>query len=627
MRRPRGVFTRGGAVSEPRPQEGAPEPRAAGDGAQSDAASSPWPTRLLVGAILGLIVIAGLWIRLRHNDYGLPYVYNYDEANHFTNRAVSMFKDDLDPGYYQNPSALTYMIFATLKVAYGILTPFFELPEGTVVRQFLFDPTEIWGIARSLTAVLALAGVLGTFWVGKRLWGVREGLVAAAVLTFAFLPVQYSRIAVTDVGTLLPVALAIYGAVRVHEDGQRRHYLLAGIATGIAIGFKYTAGLVVLPLLVAGGLRAWREHGPILRRPELRSLAYALAAMIVAFAITTPYFFLKPVSALYQLKQQAEAAGEIEKVGQEQQGGFSFYFESLTWGFGWAAAIAALAGAVIVIRRDRMRGALLLVFPIVMFLYFAVQTRYFGRWLLPIYPILALLCGVALVRLVSLIRGRPVVQALVLAALVAGVLVQPIAADIRTSDVLSRADTRQQARDFLAERYPPSLRIVIEPGVPEDYYRVRGGRARKRQFVRGFVRDLRRQAALDRPDQGATYAATLTPDLIDAYRSEGFCLVMTMSVIRGRAENAKLPDALAYYQRLERESRPVYRASPYDPGRGPVPLHFDFSYNYYPTAFHRPGPEVRVYQLDRCKQQFGRVPIQPIGNTGLDKGIGSSFLR
>jgi 4-amino-4-deoxy-L-arabinose transferase-like glycosyltransferase len=591
-------------------------------------AGSPWPARVLVGAILGLIVVAGLWIRLRNNGYGLPYVYNYDEANHFTNRAVTMFKDDLDPGYYQNPSALTYLLFVTMRVAYGLLSPIFELAEGTVIRQFLYDPTEIWELARAVVAVLAMAGVVGVFWVGRRLWDVRVGLVAAAVLAFAFLPVQYSRIAVTDVGTFLPVALAIYGAVRVWEDGQRRHYVIAGVATGVAIGFKYTAGLVVLPLVIAGAIRIWRDRGaPWLRRVELRSLAIGLALMVVAFAITTPFFFVKPVSALYQLKQQAEAAGEIEKVGQEQQGGFSFYLESLTWGLGWAAAFAALAGAALEVRRDRLRGLLLLIFPIVMFLYFAVQTRYFGRWLLPIYPVLALLCGVALVRLVSLIRGRPAVQAVALAALVAGVLVQPVAADWRTSEVLGEADTRQLARNFIVNEFPTSLRIVIEPGVPDDYYRIFQGRSRLRQFVRGFVKDLRRQAALDRPDQGTTYAATLNPDLIDAYRSRGFCLVVTMSVIRGRAENAQVPDALAYYQRLERESRLIYSVSPYERGRGPVPLHFDFSYNYYPTAYKRPGPAVRVYQLENCRQQFGRVPVKPVGNSGLEKGIGSSTVE
>ncbi len=62
--------------------------------------------------------------------------------------------------------------------------------------------------------------------------------------------------------------------------------------------------------------------------------------------------------------------------------------------------VAALAGAVIEIRRNRWRGALLVLFPVVLFLYMGSQTRYFGRWLLPMYPVLALLAAVALVQLV-----------------------------------------------------------------------------------------------------------------------------------------------------------------------------------------------------------------------------------
>ena len=146
--------------------------------------------------------------------------------------------------------------------------------------------------------------------------------------------------------------------------------------------------------------------------------------------------------------------------------------------------------------------------------------------------------------------------------------------------------------------------------------------------MRGFVQDIRRQQQLDAPlGADTTYAATLTPQNIEAYRSEGFCYVVTMSVIRGRAENAQVPQALAYYRRLERESQLVLSASPFKKGRKPVPLHFDFSYDYYPTAYHRPGAIVDVYRLNNCSEKTGRVPAKPFGDTGLQKGVGTSYLR
>jgi hypothetical protein len=594
-----------------------------------------------------------------------------------------MFGGSLDPGYYQNPSGFTYLVHAALRLLYGEwpgVGSLLELALDTVGTQFALDPTPIWIISRSLAAVLAVAGVVAVFYAGQRLWSTRVALVAAAVLSFAFLPVVYGRIAVTDAGTLLPVALAVYGAIRVYEQGARRHYLLAGAATGLAIGFKYTAGLVLLPLLAAVALRAlarapeartagalWRRVrtggaraaarslGALRHEREAWSLALALLALLGAFFVTTPYFFLDPISALYQRKTQAEAAGGAEKLGQTDRSGLIFYLDSLTWGLGYAALAAAVASTVIVWRRDRARAALLLIFPLALIVYMSLQSRYFARWILPVYPVLALLCGVALAQLVALLRSRPRLQPVALALVTLAVLAQSLLADVRTADVLGQADTRNIARDFLVERYPPELRAAIEPAlpvVPDVYYRTRpgddgvetaeictglgkgmvdgAGAARscvpvdQPRFARGLLRDVRRQVSA--PEGGPNANLTmLRPQLIDLYRREGYCVVVTMSIVRERAENAGDERVLAYYRRLGRESDVVFAASPYEPGADPPPFDFDLSFNYYPTAFERPGPIVRVHRLRDCRQRFGEVPERPAGTRGLMKGVGTTF--
>ena len=608
-------------------------PSASSSHARATADAPGTAGRIAVAVLLLAIVVTGLLLRLRNNGYGLPYVYNFDEAEHFVTHSVNMFGGGLDPRYYQNPSGYTYFVFVALKAFYGIFGV--HLDHGTVSSQFDADPTPIWQFARTLTALLAMAGVVATFLCARRFWGARVALVAAAMLTFAFLPVVYSRIAVTDVGTFLPVAIALYGALRVYEDGRLVHYLIAGAGIGLATGFKYTAALVLLPLVVAAGVRFWRDRETTWhKRLDLRYLVAAAAVAVIVFAITTPFFFVHPHKALYQLREQAKAAGQIEKLGQAQQGGFSYYFHTFGWGFGWAAIVAAVVGAALELRRDLVRGLMLISFPIVLFLYMSTQTRYFGRWLLMMYPLLAIFVGIAVVRVAELVRGFRgggrlgwALSGAAAALLTIAILIQPLAADIRTSNVLGREDTRQIARDWLVKHYPASLRIVIEPAVQTDYYlKPFAQRKTGRQFVQGFIKDLRRQQVIDAPlGADTTYAASLTPDNIDAYRSAGFCLVMTNSLTRGRAENAKVPQALAYYQRLERESDHVFHASPFKPGRKAVPLHFDFSYDYYPTAYHRPGGIVDIYRLHNCKQGFKRVKLHPYGNVGLQKGVGSSY--
>ena len=577
--------------------------------------------------VLALILVAGFALRVWNIDYGLPFVYSIDEGSHFTSRAVEMFWQDLDPGYYQNPAAYTYLVYALLRAMYGPLGFLFDLRFANVTEQFDKNPTEIWIAARTLAAALCMVGVAATYWAARRLWGIREGLVAAAVLAFAFLPVAYSRVALTDVGALIGVALSLGLAVLAHQRGGLKWFGLAGAAAGLAVSFKYTAGLALLPVAIAAIARL-RSDG--LR--ALGGLALGCALAAVVFVALNPYLFGSFDAWWSDLRDQADVARDQPKPGQDS-GGVSYYLDSLTWGLGWAAAFAALAGAVIELRRNVVRGLMLIAVPLALFVYLSAQSRYFGRWLLPAYPALAMLAAAALSQLSSLVPN-PKWRGPVLAGVAALVLLQPFAADIRSAQVLGRDDTRQQARDWLETHYPPELRASVEPAVPGRWFRsnpegdppswlsrcaqragwtepgwsyLAAGRERVcAQYKPGLVA---------RPDGGiraSSYHAVLSPGVIDDYRLYGYCLVVTADVVEDRALQTGDRDARAYYDRLDRESRVVKTFSPYDKGADPVPFSFDLSYNYYPPEYHRPGPTVRIHRLSDCRQAAGppiiRIP-------------------
>ncbi|HEY4997218.1 MAG TPA: hypothetical protein VII03_04420, partial [Solirubrobacteraceae bacterium] len=100
------------------------------------------------------------------------------------------------------------------------------------------------------------------------------------------------------------------------------------------------------------------------------------------------------------------------------------------------------------------------------------------------------------------------------------------------------------------------------------------------------------------------YVTTLTPELIGYYERTGFCWVLVGSTQYGRAvaDPGAVPRALAYYRALEAQAQVVYRASPYASGAHPVAFNFDWSFDYYPLAYHRPGPAITIYRLHggRC---------------------------
>jgi hypothetical protein len=197
--------------------------------------------------------------------------------------------------------------------------------------------------------------------------------------------------------------------------------------------------------------------------------------------------------------------------------------------------------------------------------------------------------------------------ALAFGGVLALALAQPLTADVRSASVLGQTDTRAVAREFLVERLRPAARVVIEPAVPGRYYRrlsARGLTARERkQFVGGYVKE--------NAESRVDYARTLAPETIDLYRRDGFCTVVTMSLLRGRAERDRSRRALAYYRRLERESRQLLALDPYWPGAAPVRFHFDLSYSYYSPSFQRPGPAIRIYRLSDCRQGYG--PVRGVG--------------
>ena len=105
------------------------------------------------------------------------------------------------------------------------------------------------------------------------------------------------------------------------------------------------------------------------------------------------------------------------------------------------------------------------------------------------------------------------------------------------------------------------------------------------------------------------FERTLVPSLVDRYEKQGWCYVVSGSTQRGRAEVApdEVPRAIAYYRELERRSDVVFHASPYHAGAKPVRFNFDWSFDYEPLAYARPGPEMTVYRLRGGRCAGGRA--------------------
>jgi len=144
-------------------------------------------------------------------------------------------------------------------------------------------------VGRLLAALLDSGTVLLTFLLGRRLYGPLAGAIAATLGALALINVQLAHFFAVDPFLTFFVALAIYLSVvaadRQAKMGRRRWALaLAAVATGLAVGSKFSAVVLLLPLLVASIYMA-RDRS----RKWLAQLIVAAAIATVTFALTNPY--------------------------------------------------------------------------------------------------------------------------------------------------------------------------------------------------------------------------------------------------------------------------------------------------------------------------------------------------
>src|ERR1019366_99595 len=93
---------------------------------------------------------------------GLPYVFNADEGDHFVPKAVEMFQHgSLNPHYFANPPAFTYLLHYLFAVWYG--------GGSGALSALRLHPGDLYTLARVAAAVLGTLAPWLLFTGGARL--------------------------------------------------------------------------------------------------------------------------------------------------------------------------------------------------------------------------------------------------------------------------------------------------------------------------------------------------------------------------------------------------------------------------------------------------------------------------
>lgn len=146
-------------------------------------------------------------------------------------------------------------------------------------------------VSRALTAVFDLGTVLLIFLLGKHLCGPAIGLLAAAFLAVNVMHIQLARFFAVDPYLTFFVVAAVYAGVRLYSARTKKEFwrflLVASLAIGMAVGSKFSAVMLMLPLTVALFLRKRSDDGAV-HWP----LLVAILIISAIFALTNPFALL-----------------------------------------------------------------------------------------------------------------------------------------------------------------------------------------------------------------------------------------------------------------------------------------------------------------------------------------------
>lgn len=238
------------------------------------------PPRIALISVVWAAIAVGL--RSWRIGHGLPDL--NEEAFPFRH-AISLWGvdgsgPDLDPHWFAYPSLTIYLQYLVQQIWYHIAG--FGSPSDFLLA-LATDPTPAV-VSGRMIGVLADAGTVILAGRICRRFGRGPAFVAAGLLALSPAMIRTSRLIYADSVMTALVMAALERLLAYRDSGGRKRMVQAAVLCGLAMGAKYPAAMLLIPLLFG----VWRVEAPV---PALKSSLVALAIAGAAFGCTTPYLF------------------------------------------------------------------------------------------------------------------------------------------------------------------------------------------------------------------------------------------------------------------------------------------------------------------------------------------------
>ena len=309
---------------------------------------------ILVATALAVILVVALALRL----YGIDWDEGYGYSPHPDERNVVFLVEGIEfptlgdlgdlldaerspwnPGRFAYGSFPLYL----LKVAHSLIPG---------------DVYDVWTVGRGLSALADVCVVFLTYLLGARLYGRRQGLLAAALVSLAVIHIQLSHFLTFDILLGLTTIAALYFMHRVAVGGRVRDSVIAGVIVGLGLATKVSMAPMYLALAMAHVLyvlpvlgAAEGERNEASRRIGVAfvGLLAAGCASLATFIIVQPYAIIDSARFVADITEQSEMVRRIRDYPYTRQyidtAAYLYHARQLAaFGLGWPLGVVAWAG-------------------------------------------------------------------------------------------------------------------------------------------------------------------------------------------------------------------------------------------------------------------------------------------
>ncbi len=324
-----------------------------------------------VGALIAALFVVSFCIRF----FPLENIHYWDESVYLQASEVLLGHRDFNSELYYRPPVIS-LIFAVGKTVWN----------SDYSAQFL-------------VALINSMGVIALFYLGKRLWGFRVGLLAAIFMAFSPFVIENSHTLLTDVPSL---AFSIFCILFLLEARKRHSYMvMAGVFFSLTVLTKFTGAFLVLLIV------------PILFIYKRFGLKWYFSFGVGAFIILLPYFIYNQIKYRFFLYTFILSKQIIE--GSPFVAHF-FYFTSLPAVFTIFEIVGL--GLFLVLCLPRIRKwskvnwllGLMLGWSVLFIIYISTISHKETRYLLPILFCVYLVSAQGYSKFVSILKGSISIQ-------------------------------------------------------------------------------------------------------------------------------------------------------------------------------------------------------------------------